>query len=96
MCTPYAWIATLAGVYGLAWIVAESKLSFPFRREVASAFGADSLFLALLECPVCQSFWYALIAGFFFLGLGFWLAMGFALVAVCSSAVLWRVTREGQ
>jgi len=96
MSSAATWIGTLAAVYGLAWIVADSKLSYPFRRQVASTFGADSLLLALLECPVCQSFWYGLAAGFFFLNLGLWLSLAFALIAVTSSAVLWRVTREGQ
>ena len=96
MVGPIAWVGTLAAIYGLAWIVAESKLTFPLRREVANTLGADSLILVLLECPVCQSFWYGLAAGFFFLRLGFWFSLAFALVSVCSSAVLWRVTQEGQ
>lgn len=91
---PVSWIFTLAAIYGIAWIVAESKISYPLRREVANTLGPESLVLTLLECPVCQSFWYGLAAGFFILHLGFLLSLAFSLVAVTSSAVLWRVTRE--
>jgi len=93
---PLSWISALAAIYGLAWIVAESKLSYPLRREVANTLGPSSLVLILLECPVCQSFWYGLAAGFFILRLGLWLSLAFSLVAVTSSAVLWNLTRGGE
>ena len=91
-----SWITTLAAIYGVAWIVAESKISYPLRREVAAALGPESFVLALLECPVCQSFWYGLAAGFFILRLGLWLSLAFSLVAVTSSAVLWNLTLGGE
>jgi len=92
--SPLTWIVTLAACYGLAWVVAESKISYPLRREVAHVLGQESAFLALLECPVCQSFWYALAAGYFIIRMGFWHSIVFAMVSITTSAVLWRTTSD--
>ena len=51
-------------VFGVAWIIADSKISLPVRRLVAKLLGDDSLFLALLECPPCLSFWLGIAAAF--------------------------------
>jgi hypothetical protein len=56
-------VAVAVAVFGVAWIIADSKISLPFRRFVAAQLGAESLLLSLLECPPCLSFWLGLAAG---------------------------------
>lgn len=74
-------------VFGLAWVVADSKISLPFRRIVAQRIGDASLFLTLLECPPCLSFWLGLTVGLTIgLGLG---AIGLAFVCVAFSLLAW-------
>ena len=72
-------------VFGVAWIIADSKISLPVRRRIAAAFGEDSFFLTLLECPPCLSFW---------LGFGMGLVLGYpifttiVLAPICTATSL--------
>jgi hypothetical protein len=78
-------------VFGVAWVIADSKISVPFRR--AEVFGEDSFVLALLECPPCLSFWLGLFSG---LGLGLGLAsVALGFVSTAFSVIAWTfVSRE--
>ena len=64
MPTAAEFIVIALAVFGVAWIIADSKISLPARRLVAKHLGAESLFLTLLECPPCLSFWLGLGAAF--------------------------------
>ena len=51
----------ILGIFGIAWVIADSKISLPLRKIVA----ARSIWaVTLLECPACLSFWFGLAAGF--------------------------------
>jgi len=74
--------------FGLAWVIADSKISLPGRKIIAGKLGPDSLFLAFLECPPCLSFWIGLGTGIFLLHLGFFsLLIAFFCTAI--SLILW-------
>jgi hypothetical protein len=74
-------------VFGLAWIIADSKISLPIRKKIAAQVGEASLILTLLECPPCLSFWLGGIVGVVMgLGLG---AVGLAFVCVAFSLIAW-------
>ena len=74
-------------VFGVAWIIADSKISLPVRKAIATRLGADSLLLTLLECPPCLSFWLG-IAAAFLLGDG---RSAIVLAPLCTaiSLILW-------
>jgi len=64
---PFGEISAVAlSVFGVSWIIADSKISLPIRRVIAKKLGAESLFLALLECPPCLSTWLGLGASISF------------------------------
>ena len=65
-------------VWGLAWIIADSKISFPVRVAIAETLGKDSIFLTLLECPPCLSFW---------LGLGISVLSGLKLFSIAMAFI---------
>ncbi len=90
---PFGEISAVAlGVFGVAWIIADSKISLPIRRVVAARFGAESLFLALLECPPCLSFWLGLGAAFLF----HWAHFAVVLAPLCTavSLLLWSYVEK--
>lgn len=93
MPAPYLLLLALAAIYGWAWIVSSSKISLPFREWVARQTPEDSLFLTLIECPVCLSFHGGWIAGAFVFGLGFFGCIALALVAT-TFAVLLEATQN--
>jgi hypothetical protein len=74
-------------VFGVAWIIADSKISLPVRRFVAKQLGDASLFLMLLECPPYLSFWLGLGAAF--LVNQPWLAVVLAPLCTAVSLLLW-------
>jgi len=84
--------ATSLGVFGVSWIIADSKISLPFRRVVAAKLGPESLFLALLECPPCLSFWLGLAAAFAF----HWMAFAVVMAPLCTavSLLLWSYVEK--
>jgi len=91
---PFGEISAVAlGVFGVSWIIADSKISLPVRRLVAKMLGADSLLLTLLECPPCLSFWLGLGAAF----LLHWVRFAVVMAPLCTavSLLLWSyVNRE--
>ena len=88
---PYHLVFTLGVVWGLAWVIADSKISLPFRRFIAETTGEDGWPVRLLECPACLSFWLGLGAGGF-LHMGFWGAIALGLFACGISIVLAALT----
>jgi hypothetical protein len=90
---PFGEIAAAAlGVFGVSWIIADSKISLPFRRFVAAQLGADSLLLTLLECPPCLSFWLGLASAF----LLHWARFAVVMAPLCTavSLVLWAYVEK--
>lgn len=75
------------GCFGLAWVIADSKISLPIRVWIMAKTGEGPL-LMLLECPPCLSFWIGLFTGIFLLHLGF-ISIPFAFVCVAISLLLW-------
>jgi len=88
---PYHFIFALGVVWGAAWVIADSKLTLPFRNGAAAAFGEDTWPMDLLECPACLSFWLGLAAGGF-MHMGFFGAIAFGLFACGTSFVLAALT----
>jgi hypothetical protein len=82
-------IVICMAVFGCAWIIADSKISLPLRKWIASWSGEQSIILMLIECPPCLSFWLGLATGIG-LGLGFY-AFPLALVTTCFSVVIWAL-----
>jgi hypothetical protein len=84
--------ATALSVFGVSWIIADSKISLPFRRLVAAKLGADSLLLTLLECPPCLSFWLGLGAAFLF----HWASFAVVMAPLCTavSLLLWSYVEK--
>jgi hypothetical protein len=87
MPSPYHLVFALLVIWGAAWVIADSKLSLPFRHWVVTKRGDQSGIIMLLECPACLSFWFGLGAGAF-LGMGFLLSIEFGLAACGVSFVL--------
>ena len=89
MPAPFATLFALGAIWGVGIAVADSKPTLPLRLWVVKKYGEQSLLLAFLECPACQSFWYGLIAGFFIFHLGFtslafaFLSFGFSYCMMC-------------
>ncbi|HUI23295.1 MAG TPA: hypothetical protein VLY82_02765 [Nitrososphaerales archaeon] len=82
---PLTLVFAILAIWGLAWTIADSHISLPFRKAIAKATGEESLVLIFLECPGCLSFWLGLGAG---LALGMrWLAIAFGLVCCGLSAL---------
>ena len=53
-------------VFGLTYIVGQSKISLPVREFLANTRNVLLVFLIdLVECPACASWWIGLIHGFF-------------------------------
>ena len=79
-------------VFGISWIIADSKISLPIRRAIAAKLGLESLFLALLECPPCLSFWLGLAAAY----LLHWMAFAVVLAPLCTavSLLLWSYVEK--
>jgi hypothetical protein len=85
-------LAILA-VWGLAWIIADSKISFPIRGWISLRGPPwSTLVLSFLECPACTSFWFGLATAILFLDLR-WLAIPFALASCGTSLVLFIIVR---
>ncbi len=83
-----AFITWIGAAFGFSWVLADSKLTYPFRV----AFGdtqkshAAAWFLMLIECPACTGWWVG-IAGYV-LGVApfhSWLEAGFF---TCASNLL--------
>jgi hypothetical protein len=90
---PYHFIFALGVVWGAAWVIADSKLTLPFRNWVASTFGDESWAIQLLECPACLSFWLgAGAAAIAFPYMRFFGAIAFGLFACGASLVLAALT----
>jgi hypothetical protein len=90
---PFGEIASTAlSVFGVSWIIADSKISLPFRRFIAAKLGADSLLLALLECPPCLSFWLGLATAF----LLHWGHFAVVMAPLCTavSLILWSYVEK--
>jgi len=77
-----------AAIYGIAWVIAYAKISVGFRRAIEQNFGPRSKWLALAECPICQSFWYALFVGTVIFQLGVIQLLAFAFAQITASVVL--------
>jgi hypothetical protein len=88
---PYHLIFALGVVWGAAWVIADSKLSLPFRHWVVSKWGNESKPIEFLECPACLSFWLGLAAGGF-MHMGVFGAIGFGLFACGVSIILAAIT----
>jgi hypothetical protein len=84
--------AAALGVFGVSWIIADSKISLPARRLAAKTLGADSLLLTLLECPPCLSFWLGLGAAF----LLHWASFAIVMAPLCTavSLLLWSYVEK--
>lgn len=82
----------LLAVFGVAWVIADSKISLPFRHRVADQLGFESLFLTLLECPPCLSFWIGLGGGLI-AGLGL-RAVSLAFACVGFSVLAWAFVKK--
>lgn len=80
MPTPFATIFALGVIWGLAIVVADSKVSLPLRVWIVAKTGEEGWPIKFLECPMCQSFWYGLLAGLFVFRLGF-AALAFAFLS---------------
>lgn len=50
-------------VFGAAWIIADSKISLPFRHWIVEKYGPESFLIQGLECPPCLSFWLGFFVG---------------------------------
>jgi hypothetical protein len=88
---PYHFIFALGVVWGLAWIIADSRASLSFRDWVADTFGEESRAMHLFECPACLSFWLGL-AGGGFMHMGFFGAIAFGIFACGISFILAALT----
>ena len=76
-------------IFGLAWVIADSKISYPLREWV----GARSSFLLdLLECPACLSFWLG-AASALLSGWGFVRSITFGFAATGCSLVLFLLVK---
>jgi hypothetical protein len=82
-------IVICMATFGLAWIIADSKISIPFRTWIARHTGEDSIVLMLLECPPCLSFWIGLFFGIGY-GLGLYSIL-IAFVTTCFSVIAWAI-----
>ena len=93
MISPFETALATGAVFATAWIIADSKISLPFRRFVAARLSNDHLLLDFLECPPCLSFWLGLAVGLgiFRLGLA---SIALALVCVTVSLIFWRIVHE--
>src|SRR3990172_5118683 len=88
---PYHFIFALGVVWGLAWVIADSKLSLPLRLAVVARSGEDGFWIKLLECPACLSFWLGIAAGGF-MHMGFLGAIAFGIFACGISFILAALT----
>ena len=82
-------------VFGMAWIIADSKISIPVRKWIAGRVGEKSLFLTLIECPPCLSFWLGFFAGTFIFST--W-AAALTLPWICAgfSIVFWTIVERNR
>lgn len=74
--------------FGVAWIMADSKISLPARHWVVSKLGSESLLIQFLECPPCLSFWLGLAWGIFVFH-SFLTALFLAPVCTAFSIIAW-------
>ncbi len=83
----------LTAIWGLSWIIADSKISLPIRLWISLRGPPWSTWvLSFLECPACTSFWLGLATAVIFLDLR-WLAIPFALASCGTSLVLFILVR---
>lgn len=61
--TPLALASLFLSLYGIAWVVGQSKISLPMREELQLKGDIGRFFLTLFECVGCFGFWEGLIAG---------------------------------
>jgi hypothetical protein len=88
---PYHFIFALGVVWGAAWIIADSRASRSFRSWVVEKWGEEGLWIKLLECPACLSFWLGVGAGGF-MRMGFFGAIAFGIFACGISFILAALT----
>lgn len=88
-----SYILAILAIWGLSWIVADSKISLPIRLGISLRGPPWSTWvLSFLECPACTSFWLGLATAVIFLDLR-WLAIPFALASCGTSLVLFILVR---
>jgi hypothetical protein len=93
---PQSLLLLLGSTWGIAWVIADSKLSLPVRRQLAEIRGENSLLVQLLECPACMSFWLGTASARFVANLPLFPAILFGFVACGLSFVLAALTGVGQ
>jgi len=76
-------------VFGIAWIISDSKISLPVRVAIAKRLGTESALVTFLECPACLSFWIGLGVGFGAFGSFGFAALLFAPACSAVSLLLW-------
>jgi hypothetical protein len=85
---PYHLLFALGVIWGAAWVIADSKITLPFRRFIVSRCGEEGWAIKLLECPACTSFWIGTGVGFAIFRMGFPLSFAFGLVACGLGAII--------
>lgn len=91
---PISLLLTLLALYGLAWVLAESKISLPVRNELEVKGNVGRFVLALMECPACFGFWEGLVAGSFVFGPKI-SAVGFGFAVTASNLLLHAIVHRG-
>lgn len=88
----YHLLFALGVIWGASWIIADSKISRPFRLWLVTKWGTGSWLLQLLECPACTSFWMGWTTGWRVLKMGIFGGLAFGLLACGVSLILAAVT----
>ncbi len=92
----FTYLFALLAIFGLAWIIADSKISYLLRLKIAqSRYWQLNTFL---ECPACTSFWIGLVTGAWMVsGSPLWVivhSIAFGLASSGSSLLLFLAVRR--